>query len=79
MIRKEPTAELDSQFSSDAATPNHLGEAGPGRYHSAHHPAYEEVPSRCSRRLRHEEDGRAQQEVENGTELRVRTRDYPVS
>ncbi len=31
------------------------------------------------RRLRHEEDGRAQQEVHNGTELRVRTRDYPVS
>src|SRR5215216_7853296 len=34
---------------------------------------------RGPRRLRHEEDGRAQQEVKDGTELRVRTRDYPVS
>jgi len=31
------------------------------------------------RRLRHEEDGRAQQEVHNGTELRIRTRHHPVS
>jgi hypothetical protein len=37
---------------------------------------------RGPRRLRddeYEEDGRAQQEVKDGTELRVRTRDYPVS
>src|SRR5918994_7382815 len=34
---------------------------------------------RDPRQLRHVEDGRAQQEVHKDTELRVRTRYYPVS